>query len=208
MGPWAFLPGMAFASWFIDTEHLIVFMDLSGRQHAKTLASSYLWDVRGWIHLVSSDMHLSVAASGCQYSKLLGQGLGVLTRADQTDQACGVPLSHLQMLYLARDTSKCFLRVGVPVCLQVQVAVVLWEQIQSVFSLYHLATMAVPTLLLAAIFLVAYILYRYQATSRRYRIPSGLKPLPGPKGMALTPVGSTLSAQYRALARNLECDRI
>jgi hypothetical protein len=25
MGPWAILPGVAFASWFIDTEHLIVY---------------------------------------------------------------------------------------------------------------------------------------------------------------------------------------
>jgi hypothetical protein len=44
--------------------------------------------------------------------------------------------------------------------------------------------MAFPTLLLAAVLLGAYALYRYQDTSRRHRVPKGLKPLPGPKGIA------------------------
>jgi hypothetical protein len=76
-----------------------------GDQQADTLASLYSWDARSCIYLVSSDMHSSAAASAHQYSKLLGQGPGVLTRADKTDQAFGVPLSNLQMLYQARDTS-------------------------------------------------------------------------------------------------------
>jgi hypothetical protein len=45
--------------------------------------------------------------------------------------------------------------------------------------------MALSTLLLVAIFLGAYALYKYWDTSRRHRIPRGLKPLPGPKGMTL-----------------------
>jgi hypothetical protein len=46
--------------------------------------------------------------------------------------------------------------------------------------------MALPTLLLLAVFVGAYALYRYWDTSRRHRIPQGLKPLPGPKGMSLS----------------------
>lgn len=42
--------------------------------------------------------------------------------------------------------------------------------------------MALPTLLLIAVVVGAYALYKYLDTSRRHRIPSGLKPLPGPKG--------------------------
>ncbi|KAH4945452.1 hypothetical protein HBI24_106690 [Parastagonospora nodorum] len=42
--------------------------------------------------------------------------------------------------------------------------------------------MAVPLLLLVAVFLAVYALYRYRDSSRRHRIPTGLKPLPGPKG--------------------------
>jgi hypothetical protein len=43
--------------------------------------------------------------------------------------------------------------------------------------------MALPTLLLIAVLVGAYALYKYLDTSRRHRIPRGLKPLPGPKGM-------------------------
>lgn len=43
--------------------------------------------------------------------------------------------------------------------------------------------MALPTFLLAAVLLGAYALYKYVESSRRHRIPKGLKPLPGPKGM-------------------------
>ncbi|KAF2819935.1 cytochrome P450 2E1 [Ophiobolus disseminans] len=42
--------------------------------------------------------------------------------------------------------------------------------------------MALPTFLLVAVVLGAYALYKYLDTSRRHRIPKGLKPLPGPKG--------------------------
>jgi hypothetical protein len=52
--------------------------------------------------------------------------------------------------------------------------------------------MAFPTLLVAAVLLGAYALYKYWDTSRRHRIPTGLKPLPGPKGMHSHPVDSTL----------------
>jgi hypothetical protein len=45
--------------------------------------------------------------------------------------------------------------------------------------------MALPTLLLLAVIVGAYALYKYRDTSRRHRIPKGLKPLPGPKGTAL-----------------------
>jgi hypothetical protein len=36
-----------------------------------------------------------------------------------------------------------------------------------------------------AVFIGGYALYKYWDTSRRHRIPKGLKPLPGPKGMSL-----------------------
>jgi len=42
--------------------------------------------------------------------------------------------------------------------------------------------MGLPSLLLAAVVLGVYALYKHWATSRRRRIPTGLKPLPGPKG--------------------------
>ncbi|RAQ99876.1 cytochrome p450 [Stemphylium lycopersici] len=42
--------------------------------------------------------------------------------------------------------------------------------------------MTSPSLLLAVAFLGAYALYKFWETSRRNRIPTGLKPLPGPKG--------------------------
>jgi hypothetical protein len=45
--------------------------------------------------------------------------------------------------------------------------------------------MALPTLLLAVVLLGAYALYQYRATSRRHRVPKGLKALPGPKGMTM-----------------------
>jgi hypothetical protein len=48
----------------------------------------------------------------------------------------------------------------------------------------QLANMAFPTLLLVAVVLGTYALYKYWESSRRHRIPKGLKPLPGPKGMA------------------------
>lgn len=43
--------------------------------------------------------------------------------------------------------------------------------------------MAFPSFLLVAALLGAYALYKYWDISRRHRIPKGLKPLPGPKGM-------------------------
>lgn len=43
--------------------------------------------------------------------------------------------------------------------------------------------MALPTLLFAAVLLGAYVLYKFLDISQRHRIPKGLKPLPGPKGM-------------------------
>jgi hypothetical protein len=49
--------------------------------------------------------------------------------------------------------------------------------------------MALSTLFLAAVLLGAYALYKYWDTSRRHRIPKGLKPLPGPKGTALSFIG-------------------
>jgi hypothetical protein len=52
--------------------------------------------------------------------------------------------------------------------------------------------MALPTLLLVAIFLGAYALYKYWDASRRHRIPRGLKPLPGPKGR-LSAIDKTFS---------------
>ncbi|KAF2856684.1 cytochrome P450 2E1 [Plenodomus tracheiphilus IPT5] len=42
--------------------------------------------------------------------------------------------------------------------------------------------MASPSFLFAAFFLGAYALYKYWDISRRHRVPTGLKPLPGPKG--------------------------
>ncbi|KAA8615000.1 cytochrome p450 [Pyrenophora tritici-repentis] len=42
--------------------------------------------------------------------------------------------------------------------------------------------MGLPSLLLAAVLLGVYALYKHWAASRRHRIPTGLKPLPGPKG--------------------------
>lgn len=45
--------------------------------------------------------------------------------------------------------------------------------------------MGLPSILLAVAVLGAYALYRYWDSSRRHRIPTGLKPLPGPKGMDL-----------------------
>ncbi|KAF1841816.1 cytochrome P450 [Cucurbitaria berberidis CBS 394.84] len=42
--------------------------------------------------------------------------------------------------------------------------------------------MALQTFLVAVVLLGAYALYKYLDTSRRHRIPKGLKPLPGPKG--------------------------
>ena len=52
-------------------------------------------------------------------------------------------------------------------------------------------SMALSTFLLAAVVLSAYALYKYWAISRRQRIPTGLKSLPGPKGMAPTPLVDT-----------------
>jgi hypothetical protein len=46
--------------------------------------------------------------------------------------------------------------------------------------------MALPTLVLLVVFVSAYALYKYWDTSRRHRIPKGLKPLPGPKGTAFS----------------------
>jgi hypothetical protein len=46
--------------------------------------------------------------------------------------------------------------------------------------------MALPTLVLLAVFVGAYALYKYWDISRRHGIPKGLKALPGPKGMALS----------------------
>ncbi|KAI8937455.1 hypothetical protein NX059_005177 [Plenodomus lindquistii] len=39
-----------------------------------------------------------------------------------------------------------------------------------------------PSLLFAAVFVGAYAIYKYWDISRRHRVPTGLKPLPGPKG--------------------------
>jgi hypothetical protein len=46
------------------------------------------------------------------------------------------------------------------------------------------ANMALPTLALIATFIGLYAVYKYWESCRRNRIPSGLKPLPGPKGKA------------------------
>lgn len=48
--------------------------------------------------------------------------------------------------------------------------------------------MAFHTILLAAALLGAYALYKYIGTSRRHRVPKGLRPLPGPKGTACLPL--------------------
>lgn len=45
--------------------------------------------------------------------------------------------------------------------------------------------MAFLTLLVVGTVLFALTLWKRISASRRHRIPSGLKPLPGPKGMAL-----------------------
>ncbi|RMZ72963.1 MFS transporter [Pyrenophora seminiperda CCB06] len=52
----------------------------------------------------------------------------------------------------------------------------------------HLASMGLPSLLLAVVLLIVYALYKHWAASSRHRIPKGLKPLPGPKGYPI--VGS------------------
>jgi hypothetical protein len=49
--------------------------------------------------------------------------------------------------------------------------------------------MAISVLSLVAVLLGAYALYKYLDTSRRHRIPKGLKPLPGPKGTASLVIG-------------------
>lgn len=54
--------------------------------------------------------------------------------------------------------------------------------------------MAISTLPLVAVFLGAYALYKLWDTSRRHRVPRGLKPLPGPKGMERQPLAGTRSA--------------
>ena len=55
-------------------------------------------------------------------------------------------------------------------------------------GLVHLqhVIMAIPSLLLALVSLGAYVLYKVWESSRRNRIPTGLKPLPGPKGKTNT----------------------
>lgn len=55
------------------------------------------------------------------------------------------------------------------------------------FVITQLASMGLPSILLAVAVLGAYVLYKCWDSSRRQRIPTGLKPLPGPKGMALSP---------------------
>jgi hypothetical protein len=55
--------------------------------------------------------------------------------------------------------------------------------------------MALPTLVLLAVFVGAYALYKYRDISRRHRIPKGLKPLPGPKGTALIHLQHLVSAE-------------
>lgn len=45
--------------------------------------------------------------------------------------------------------------------------------------------MALLTLLVAAAFFSAYAIYKYVESCRSHKVPTGLKPLPGPKGMAL-----------------------
>lgn len=44
--------------------------------------------------------------------------------------------------------------------------------------------MAFPTFALGVVLLGVYAIYKYVAASRRNKIPSGLKKLPGPKGMS------------------------
>jgi hypothetical protein len=56
--------------------------------------------------------------------------------------------------------------------------------------------MGLSTMLLAAAMLAAYALYRYWDSSRRHRIPTGLKPLPGPKGMAFTRLADPVGKAY------------
>jgi hypothetical protein len=51
------------------------------------------------------------------------------------------------------------------------------------------AIMTLPTWFLVPILLGAYALYKYLDTSRRHRVPKGLKPLPGPKGTAHLSIG-------------------
>jgi len=65
--------------------------------------------------------------------------------------------------------------------------------------------MAFPTLLLVAILLGAYALYKYLDTSRRHRVPKGLKPLPGPKGMAALPIGTAFSPSWTLTINNHIC---
>ncbi len=48
--------------------------------------------------------------------------------------------------------------------------------------------MALLTLLLAATLLGAFALYKYLESCRLHRIPTGLKPLPGPKGIYTSPL--------------------
>lgn len=48
--------------------------------------------------------------------------------------------------------------------------------------------MAFPTFIFAAVLFGAYALYKYWDTCRRHRVPAGLKPLPGPKGIVLHPL--------------------
>ena len=47
----------------------------------------------------------------------------------------------------------------------------------------HPTSMALLTLILVAMCLSAYALYRYLESCRNNKIPTGLKPLPGPKGI-------------------------
>jgi hypothetical protein len=69
----------------------------------------------------------------------------------------------------------------------------LWPHIQVIphLAVYNFArtllpTMGLPTFLLALVSLGVYALYRFWDSSRRNRIPTGLKPLPGPKGKITT----------------------
>ena len=56
--------------------------------------------------------------------------------------------------------------------------------------------MGLPSILLAVAVLGAYVLYKCWDSSRRQRIPTGLKPLPGPKGMALSPSADHTDKAY------------
>jgi hypothetical protein len=51
--------------------------------------------------------------------------------------------------------------------------------------------MALLTLLLVAASFSAYVLYKYLESCRLHKVPTGLKPLPGPKGMALLTSSAT-----------------